>query len=224
MSKILVFFIVAVGLLTASMVLAQSPSGVIRVIDGDTFEIGGANVRLHGVDAPEAGQTCQDARGRNWACGAWVSREVRARYQGKTAQCVAVTRDRYDRIVARCSVQGQDIGAALVAEGLAFAYRRYGMDYDLIEKQAAVADRGIWAMGVQQPADYRRATQAPQAAPQPVAGACNLKGNISAKGERIYHRPGQEHYDRTRINTAQGERWFCSDAEAQAAGWRPARR
>ena len=224
MSKIIFFFIFAVGLLTASLVLAQAPAGVIRVIDGDTFDIGGTRVRLHGIDAPEASQTCEDAQGRDWACGAWVSRQVRARYQGKTAQCVAVTRDRYDRIVARCSVQGQDMGAALVAEGLAFAYRRYAMDYDLIEKQAATANRGIWAMGVQLPADYRRAAQAPQAAPQRAAGACNLKGNINAKGERIYHRPGQEHYERTRIDTGKGERWFCTDAEAQAAGWRPARR
>jgi endonuclease YncB( thermonuclease family) len=224
MSKIIVFFLFALCLLVASMAMAQSPSGQIRVIDGDTFDIGGVRVRLYGIDAPEASQTCEDARGRAWNCGAWISREVRARYQGKTARCDAVTRDRYDRIVARCTVQGQDMGAALVGEGLAFAYRRYAMDYDLIEKQAATADRGIWAMGMQTPADYRQQRQAAPAAPQQVAGECNLKGNISAKGERIYHSPGQEHYDRTRINTAAGERWFCSAAEAEAAGWRPARR
>lgn len=43
------------------------------------------------------------------------------------------------------------------------------------------------------------------------------------QGERIYHVPGQPYYDATRINTAEGERWFCSEAEAQAAGWRKAR-
>jgi endonuclease YncB( thermonuclease family) len=224
MSKIIIFFLFAVGLLAASMVMAQTATGQIRVIDGDTFDIGGHRVRLHGVDAPEAGQTCQDARGRDWRCGAWVSREVRALYQGKTARCEVVTRDRYDRIVARCRVQGQDMGAALVSAGLAFAYRRYAMDYDLMEKQAAASDRGIWAIGVQRPATYRQQERQAQAAPQQVVGACNLKGNISAKGERIFHRPGQEHYERTRINTAQGERWFCSTAEAEAAGWRAARR
>lgn len=52
---------------------------------------------------------------------------------------------------------------------------------------------------------------------------CDIKGNINAEGVRIYHVPGSEHYARTRIDTARGERWFCSEAEARAAGWRAAR-
>ena len=51
-------------------------------------------------------------------------------------------------------------------------------------------------------------------------GACNIKGNISISGERIYHMPGQKYYSETRINTRSGERWFCSEDEARAAGWR----
>ena len=55
-------------------------------------------------------------------------------------------------------------------------------------------------------------------------GSCNIKGNISINtGERIYHVPGQEYYDATRISTQHGERWFCSEEEARAAGWRKAR-
>ena len=54
--------------------------------------------------------------------------------------------------------------------------------------------------------------------------ACNIKGNISWTGENIFHVPGQEHYDETRIVMLSGERWFCSEAEARAAGWRNARR
>ncbi|GLQ79189.1 hypothetical protein GCM10007881_27070 [Mesorhizobium huakuii] len=54
---------------------------------------------------------------------------------------------------------------------------------------------------------------------------CNIKGNISINtGERIYHVPGQEHYWETKISPQYGERWFCSEAEAVAAGWRKARR
>lgn len=57
------------------------------------------------------------------------------------------------------------------------------------------------------------------------ARSCNIKGNISYYGgERIYHVPGQEYYSATRINLLKGERWFCSEAEARAAGWRKARR
>ncbi|WP_375572182.1 thermonuclease family protein [Seohaeicola saemankumensis] len=225
MSRIVVLLIFAVGLLIASLAMAGSVTGTIRVIDGDTIEVAGTRVRLHGIDAPESSQTCSTEQGKSWDCGAWVSREVRARYQGRKAVCTPLDQDRYGRTVARCMVGGEDMGATLVAEGLAFAYRRYAMDYDLIEKQAAVADRGLWAMNVQNPAAYRQNGQPAARAPQQqVASDCNIKGNISAKGERIYHRPGQEHYDRTRINTAQGERWFCSATEAEAAGWRAARR
>ncbi|MEJ0012204.1 MAG: hypothetical protein WDM94_06140 [Bauldia sp.] len=50
---------------------------------------------------------------------------------------------------------------------------------------------------------------------------CMIKGNISMDtGERIYHVPGQEYYGATRIDVTAGERWFCSEAEALAAGWR----
>lgn len=61
-----------------------------------------------------------------------------------------------------------------------------------------------------------------------IAGAsssCRIKGNISINtGERIYHVPGQEHYAETRISPEYGERWFCTEADARAAGWRRAKR
>jgi hypothetical protein len=49
---------------------------------------------------------------------------------------------------------------------------------------------------------------------------CNIKGNVSTKGERIYHVPGQKYYDDTVIQASHGERWFCSEEDARAAGWR----
>jgi hypothetical protein len=59
--------------------------------------------------------------------------------------------------------------------------------------------------------------------PGSVAGGCKIKGNISAKGEKIYHLPGSSSYERTAINERAGERWFCSEDEAVAAGWRAPR-
>lgn len=60
--------------------------------------------------------------------------------------------------------------------------------------------------------------------PGQAAHACNIKGNISqTTGARIYHVPGQKYYDATVINPRAGERWFCSEAEARAAGWRQSR-
>jgi endonuclease YncB( thermonuclease family) len=52
-------------------------------------------------------------------------------------------------------------------------------------------------------------------------GGCQIKGNIGSSG-RIYHLPGSDSYAGTRIDGSKGERWFCTEAEARAAGWRPA--
>ena len=49
---------------------------------------------------------------------------------------------------------------------------------------------------------------------------CAIKGNIAKSGERVYHVPGGALYGRTQINEAAGERWFCTEQEAVAAGWR----
>jgi endonuclease YncB( thermonuclease family) len=52
---------------------------------------------------------------------------------------------------------------------------------------------------------------------------CLIKGNISSSGGRIYHMPGQRYYDKTQIDASKGERWFCTEQEALAAGWRKAK-
>ncbi|TPM11516.1 hypothetical protein FJ960_01880 [Mesorhizobium sp. B2-3-11] len=61
--------------------------------------------------------------------------------------------------------------------------------------------------------------------PNALNPACNIKGNISINsGQRIYHMPGDKFYSETIIRPEYGERWFCSQQEAQAAGWTRARR
>ena len=52
---------------------------------------------------------------------------------------------------------------------------------------------------------------------------CNIEGNISSRGERIYHVPGQKYYASTGVNPRRGERWFCSEWQAWLAGWRKAK-
>ena len=71
---------------------------------------------------------------------------------------------------------------------------------------------------------WRRGKRLQAATAPKNADGCTIKGNISSSGERIYHNPGGQDYDRTKINTAKGERWFCSEGEAVAAGWRKAKR
>ena len=195
--------------------------GVVRVIDGDTLDVGGVRVRLHGIDAPELGQSCQISAGQDWDCGTWVSREVRARYQGATASCDAVEKDRFGRVVATCRVDGADIGRRLVRDGMAVAFRKYSKTYVGDEAAARRANAGLHSGTFQRPADHRNAQSAQN---NTNVSGCRIKGNISSKGKRIYHVPGQKYYDKTRIRTSAGERWFCSEADARAAGWRKSRR
>ncbi|WP_375554031.1 thermonuclease family protein [Roseovarius mucosus] len=208
---------------------AEGFGGLVRVIDGDTLDVGEVRVRLHGIDAPELGQICTNPDGGTWDCGTWVAEEVRARIENREARCQAVEKDRYDRTVARCTVVGQDVGRMLVADGLALAYRKYSMAYDLDEKAAVIAGRGLHEVLMARPEDHRRmvreerAAEAQANAPAPQAG-CVIKGNRSGSGNQIYHMPGQADYDATVITEAKGERWFCSEAEARAAGWRRAKR
>ena len=213
-------------LLLAAAPAAADPAGRLRVIDGDTVTVGGETVRLFGIDAPEADQTCTSAAGDPWPCGAWAAAEVAARFEGSRVSCERLDTDRYGRTVARCREDGADIAESIVAAGLALAYRDYSWDYDLAEKSARVAGRGLWSGRFETPADWRAARReaepAAQTVPQTAAGDCAIKGNISAAG-RIYHQPHNRDYAETRIDPSRGERWFCSPAEAEAAGWRPAR-
>ncbi len=219
-------FCLLLGLALGGMALPASTqviSGPVHVVDADTLDVGDTRVRLHGIDAAEVAQMCELADGRRWACGRWASDQVTALYDGAWAICDRLNTDRYGREVARCRVDGADIGERLVREGLAEAYRRYSLDYVDAEKEAWFAGKGVWRGRVQAPADYRadRATAAPQ--PTRADTSCAIKGNISASGH-IYHMPGQRDYAATRISTLKGERWFCTEAQAVAAGWRAAKR
>ena len=67
---------------------------------------------------------------------------------------------------------------------------------------------------------------APASAPVPAgrkSGDCLIKGNIGSGGKRIYHVPGSASYADTKIDESKGERWFCSEDEARAAGFRAPR-
>ena len=90
-------------------------------------------------------------------------------------------------------------------------------------KKTAVSDR--WNHYTFKPVLAQGAARTTGPAPKAASKRCNIKGNISHNsGRRIYHMPGDRDYARTRISPSRGERWFCSEAEARAAGWRRAGR
>ncbi len=134
---------------------ANAIEGVARVIDGDTLDVGGVRVRLHGIDAFERGQTC-DRAGSSWACGAAATSALRARAEGRKVVCEVRDTDRYGRSVSRCERDGVDVARVLVDEGLALAYRRYSADYIEAENVARERGAGAWAGSFDRPEQWRR--------------------------------------------------------------------
>lgn len=204
--------------------LGAAASSQVHVVDGDTLMVGAEAVRLWGVDAPEGRQTCRDRKGAAYLCGDVARDRLRELTRGAPVTCQERDRDGYDRLVGQCWASGRDLGEAMVRSGWAVEYRQFsGGFYTRAEAEARAARRGLWAGWFQTPSEWRAAQRAPKAPPQPP-GRCTIKGNINAKGRRIFHAPGQQDYAATVISPARGERWFCSAAEAQAAGWTPAKR
>ncbi len=113
--------------------------------------------------------------------------------------------------------------AWVVSQGYALAYRRYSPNYIRQEESASRSKVGIWRGEFTAPWDWRRGKRL-EAKQTQQPGACLIKGNISRRGERIYHVPGGQYYSRTKINQSKGERLFCTEAEAQAAGWQRSKR
>ena len=210
-----------VVMIAFSLDASADVAGQASVIDGDTIEIHGTRIRLHGIDAPESGQICM-ADGAQWRCGQQAALALDARIGGRPVVCSERDIDRYGRTVGVCNAGGEDLNAWMVAEGWALAYRKYSTDYVEEEAAAQAAGVGIWRGEFVAPWDWRRGARIESAAEIP-SGDCPIKGNINADGERIYHVPGGMFYERTRIDTSKGEQWFCSEDEAVAAGWRRSR-
>lgn len=214
----------AIGIsVSADALLAQSAdaadiSGKALVVEGDTLQIGRVAIRLYGIDAPEFGQMCQLPTG-TWDCSRAAVDALVAMTEGKTVTCDPRQLDDYGLVVARCYTEDEpDLGARLVASGLAWAFVKYSADYIGLEMKPRRLKVGIWQAKTQAPWEYRARRR--EAAKLVAPEGCPIKGIIGAKGQKIYHAPWSRHYALARVNQAKGERWFCSEAEAIDAGWR----
>ncbi|WP_181700200.1 thermonuclease family protein [Chthonobacter albigriseus] len=209
------------ALVALAIHLPSAPSlamaATVRIIDGDTLAIGQETIRLHGIDAPEASQTCARPGGGRWPCGREAIRALERLAGAGPLSCTPLGKDAYDRTLAVCRSSGKDVNGAMVSSGLAWAFRKYAKDYVKAEEAAHAAGRGIWQAETEPAWTYResRWTRAAQVHPS----GCPIKGNLSGK-DRIYHVPWSPWYDKTSVNEKKGERWFCSEREALAAGWR----
>lgn len=210
----------------ASVDLEEVP--VTNVVDGDTIDvlIDGRELRVRyiGIDTPET----VDPRRPVECFGREASERNRQLVEGGSVGLehdVSET-DQFERLLRYVWVDGQMVNAVLVEEGYATATTfppdvRYADLFASLQSQAREAGGGLWS-----------ACATPEPAPT-ADGLCDfsgsnepvVKGNISLRtGEKIYHVPGGEYYDQTVVDEAKGERWFCREVEAVAAGWRKSKR
>jgi endonuclease YncB( thermonuclease family) len=121
---------------------------LVDVVDGDTLRVqlrsGPETVRLYGVDAPEA----------RAPFGREATKALRALVAGGAVQLQPVADDpydKYDRLIAVVYARGINVNETLVADGMAWAYRRYlgQLDGDAaycdLEASARAAQRGLWS-------------------------------------------------------------------------------
>ena len=191
---------------------------VVRVVDGDTIEIeGGQTVRYIGIDTPETvhPQKTVECFGRE------ASNKNKEIVDGKFVRLEKDVSevDKYGRLLRYIYVDDVFVNELLVREGFAHA-SSYPPDVkyqDLLssaQKEAQSQNKGLWA-----------GCGDNFAVSETNPDGCQIKGNISfSTGEKIYHMSGQEYYDKTVIDEARGERWFCTEEEAQTTGWRKSKK
>jgi micrococcal nuclease len=194
---------------------------VTKITDGDSIEVeaGGVvfRVRYIGIDAPEMnGEPLgKEARAANIAL-----------LGGKTIVMIRdlSEADRYGRLLRHVFADGIFVSRELVSMGLAHAgsyppdiscYE----DFKAAEEGARLENLGIWGLLGSPTYSTHEGGSCVGGCVTPPAG-CVIKGNINSKGEKIYHVPGGKYYEATVLEPEKGERWFCSEAEAVAAGWR----
>lgn len=119
------------------------PAAAQTITDGDTLRMDGKTYRLWGIDAPETKQDCPDG----WPAGRLATTKLLALIQGKAVVCQEKDRDRYGRTVAICRAGGEDLGAIMVREGMAWAFLRYSHDYVQEEARAKADGLGVHAHG-----------------------------------------------------------------------------
>ena len=124
--------------------------GRVTVNDGDSLTLGTERIRLRGVDAPEFGQTCRKD-GADYPCGRRARERLVALIAGRPVSCSGWERDKYDRLLATCTVDGADLNRRLVETGWALGYG----DYAAEESAARGESAGLWAGSFERPRDWR---------------------------------------------------------------------
>jgi endonuclease YncB( thermonuclease family) len=134
----------------AAVILAW-PAVAQTVVDGDTIKLKGTTYQLYGIDAAEKEQACADG----WAAGRAAIIHLHNLMQDGEVACEAVAKDRFGPGLAVCTVDGEDLGAAMVAAGMAWAFLRHASEYIDEEAQANIDRLGVHNHGCMRAWDWR---------------------------------------------------------------------
>jgi len=194
---------------------------VERVVDGDTLIIeNNIRVRLLGIDAPES-RECFGDESKQQLAKLVLGQEIFLE-KDQTA------RDNYDRLLRYVVLRNENpevddllVNKELVRGGYARSVyvkpnRRYLSQFQAAEREAEEENVGIWDA-----CDYENASAdlEREQDSDPFSTECVIKGNINKRYEKDYFFPGCPNYKRVKVDPRKGEKWFCTEEEAQKDGW-----
>lgn len=155
------------GPVTGHVTPGETINGAVRVVDGDSLEIGAARIRLFGIDAPELRQLCRSADGSDVTCGLAARDTLSKLIGGHTVACAPAEKTpSYDRTVAVCTVKSTsgnnpetDLSEAMLRAGYAIELKAHSHGrYSTAEREARDAKRGLWAGTFERPSEWRQRT------------------------------------------------------------------
>jgi endonuclease YncB( thermonuclease family) len=241
-------FIAALGGIAAWLAVAATPGWAAEatITDGSTLIVDGVTYRLEGIAAPQTDQTCLDDKGAAWTCGVEARDRLREHAGKRAVRCTDRGADSFihKKRIGECFVEGEttSLNQWMVQQGWALNADRSAKGRFKADRESASAQRlGLWKGCFISPEDLRRFTISTSAmlgaaCPPPnnwrvrqtlfperpaMPAGCDIKGRIGLRSQvagylGIYHLPSCRSYARTK----QPHRWFCSEQEAQAAGYR----
>lgn len=208
---------------------------VVKVIDGDTVKIKLPNgneetVRLLLIDTPETVHPTKDVQPFGPEASQF-SKNLMPTNSEVEVELGIGERDKYGRLLAYFYVDGKMVNKMLLEKGLArvaYVYppnTKYLDEFEAIQKKAQQKEVGIWS--IENYVTSRGFTETKtkyteQKKTATISNGCTeptIKGNINSKGEKIYHIPSGQYYKITKA-----EEMFCTEKEAQEAGYRKSER
>jgi len=174
---------------------------VVSVIDGDSFKIANKQtIRLSSLDAPKL-EYCMGEESKKALEKMILSKKVILR---------DVKTDIYRRIMALVYIDGVLVNEYMVKNGFAVTTREGADETERIKAANDFARANL--LGVYSPKCYQT---------DPPDPRCPIKGNIDDRtGEKTYLIPSCRHYSKVVVEKYAGEQWFCSEKEAQKAGYK----